>query len=145
MRGLSEYRVTHAGTEIGRVELPEGRTWAGGRLQPAPGLATVAPILSRAAAAGPEAAARLAALPLDAHLDPRDAEGPHATSLAALAGLRFGLADAAGLPVGAAVRIVDLGDGGAPMVRVDFRAAGAGEGAVVRPVPRWDRGAEQEP
>ena len=144
MRGSGEYRVTHAGTVIGRVELPEGRTWAGGRLEPAPGLAAVAPILAAAATAGPEAAARVAALPLDAPLDPYDAQGPHAEALSELAAVRFGLEDAAGLPVGAAVRVVDLGDGGAPVVRVDFRAAGASEGAPVRPTPRWDQGAERE-
>src|SRR4051812_40092667 len=126
MRGTAEYRVTYAGAPIGIVALPEGRTWAGGRLSPDPGLAPLRALLTAAARAGPDAAKRVAALPLDAPLDPLDAGSPFAADLAELARVRFGLEDAAGLPVGAAVRVVDLGDGQAPVVRVDFRRAGAG-------------------
>src|SRR4051812_15423301 len=105
MRGSAEYRVTHAGIPIGTVALPEGRIWAGGRLSPGPGLAPLRSLLAAAARAGPDAAKRLAALALDAPLDPVDAASRFASDLAELARLRFGLEDAAGLPVGAAVRV----------------------------------------
>ncbi|HYD55170.1 MAG TPA: hypothetical protein VEA99_21215 [Gemmatimonadaceae bacterium] len=139
------YSVVHLGVPIGVVDLPEGRWWAGGLLEPLPAYGAIRPVLERASAiAGPSAAAGILALPAGDAPDERGLSWEAAETLRRAAALEFELRDAGGLRVAAeVVRLADPGDGKGPRVRATFRAASAGPPARLAPTRR-DDGAQQD-
>jgi hypothetical protein len=127
---VERFTVTHHGVPIGEVELPEQRRWAGGPLEPLPGLDSVRAVLSSIAIRGlPQL---LLTLERDARLDDLPVPPTYRTAFASAASLDFDLLDAGGLAVSTElVRVADTG-GGNIQVRAYFRRAGAPTTANLR-------------
>ena len=120
---MERFTVTHCGVPIGEVELPERRRWAGGPLEPLPGLeplrAVLAPVARR------DLALALLTLERDALPDRGLVPLELGAAFRAAASLEFALLDAGGLPVPTElVRVADPG-GGILQVRAYFWRAGA--------------------
>jgi hypothetical protein len=128
------YTVVHEGVPVGAVELPEGRRWAGGLLEPLPAFEALRPLF--AAAAGRLAATRLLALAAGEAPEVGDLPPDASEALRRAAALSFELRDAAGLPVAAdVVRLADAGDRRGVIARAYFYHAGAPVPATLRPRP----------
>ncbi|WP_309669798.1 hypothetical protein [Gemmatimonas sp.] len=102
--------VVYEGVPIGHVELPEGRDWSGGLLDPLAGYDRVRSIVE-AAGGTADLALRILRLPRDDSPRVDDLEFHVASALQRLALLHFELCDEAGLTVPAVVvRVADLRD-----------------------------------
>ena len=120
---MERFTVTHRGVPIGEVELPERRRWAGGPLEPLPGLEPLRAVL--AAVARRDLALALLTLERDAAPDRALVPPELDAAFGAAAALEFALVDAGGLPVSTdVVRVADPGNG-AMQVRAYFWRAGA--------------------
>lgn len=127
---MERFTVTHRGVPIGEVELPERRRWAGGPLEPLPGLGPLRAVLAPLARG--DLALALLTLERDAATDHAIVPPEFRAAFSDAAALDFGLLDAGGLPVPAeVVRVADSG-GGRLQVRAYFWRAGAPVPAELR-------------
>ena len=118
--------IVHQGVPIGAADLPEGRRWSGGLLEPLPAFEAIRPTIE-AAAAGAEVALRLLTLPAGEAPAADDLAPPLDDALRRAAALTFELRDEGGLAVAAhVVRLADPGDGRGVRVRAYFRDSTAG-------------------
>ena len=117
--------VIHVGVPLGSVDLPEGRQWAGGLLEPTAAYEPIGAILREVTArAGPQAIASLLRLPAGEQVQGSNLSADAALALRKAAALDFELLDQAGRRVAAdVVRIVDLNDGIGGRVAAHFRSA----------------------
>lgn len=135
---MAIFTVTLHGVPIAVVDLPVDRTWAGGRVTPLPGFASLVPLLD-AAREAPALVVRLLELPRGDVWPagaPDDLPAHVGTAYAALATLPFELQDEAGLPAGAdLVRLAPIGGTPDAVVRVYFRHAPASAGVRTTRTP----------
>jgi hypothetical protein len=136
--------VAHGDTPIGIVELPAGRPWAGGTLQPLAGFEPLRDTFAAAAAAGGEIALRILRLPAGETIDVRGLTPGLAAAVERVAALEFELRDEAGAVIATdVVRLADPGDRRGVRVHVYFRDASSGVPAV--PIRKQRRGGGHAP
>jgi hypothetical protein len=135
---MERFTVTYQGVPIGRIEVPEGRRWVGGWLDPLPAADVIRPVLSRIARQ--DLAELLISLERDAAVPQRHVPAELREAFERAAELSFELLDEAGLKV--PTDLVRIADSGAPRlhVRAYFWRADAPVSARMRRSPIHDGG-----
>ena len=136
--------VAHVDTPIGIVELPGGRPWAGGILQPLPGFESLRDTFAAAAGAGGDIALQILRLPADETIDLSGLSAQLAAAVERVVELEFELRDETGAVIATdVVRLADPGDRQGVRVHAYFRDASSGVPAV--PLRKQSRGGGHAP